>query len=465
MLFTRIYDEGLAQASFVIGCQDTSEALVVDPRREIGVYLQEAERRKLTIVAVTETHIHADYLSGSRDLAAATGATLYLSEAAGERWRYRFPHQGWRGGSELKLGNIMIRVLHTPGHSPEHLSFLVTDAARTTKPLLLLSGDFVFVGDVGRPDLLDIVADDCDARFEGAASLFASLRDIFLALPDDVQIWPGHGVSSVCGKALDAVASSTVGYERRFAWWSDYLCEDNQQGFITALLAGQSETPHYFARMKRQNRDGPALLSKRPELEPYNPHELARALRAGACLIDTRPVKDHARGALSGSLHLPEGPNLASLAAWLIDPEIDQPPHIVLVASAERAAAVVDQLSSIGIDEVVGYALSLSGLPQKPHEPLAVKELWTLANPLYLDVRTLSEYEAGHIPGAKQFHAGQVMKHLNELPRDRPLVVYCHSGQCSAAVVSGLRAAGFDHAVDLKGGFEGWRQRAASTDA
>lgn len=214
MLFKRIYDEDLAQASYLIGCQSNGTAVVVDPRRDVQVYVDEAERSNMKIVAVTETHIHADYLSGARELAHATGATLYLSDEGGEDWQYRFEHEGLVDGSEIKLGNITLTVVHTPGHTPEHLSFLVRDGAATAEPGYILTGDFVFVGDLGRPDLLDETAGGGDTRLPMAKQLFRSLKEKFATLPDFVQVWPGHGAGSACGKSLGAVDSSTVGYEK-----------------------------------------------------------------------------------------------------------------------------------------------------------------------------------------------------------------------------------------------------------
>ena len=243
MYFKRIYDEGLAQASYLVGCQEEGTAVVVDPRRDVQVYLDVAAENSLRIVAVTETHIHADFLSGAIELATRTGAALYLSDEGDETWRYDFPHEGLQHGSEIRLGNVVLKALHTPGHTPEHLSFLVSDGARAAEPVLLLTGDFAFVGDLGRPDLLDETVGGSDTRFGGARDLFESLRDTFLTLPDYVQVWPGHGSGSACGKALGAVESSTVGYERRFAWWSRYLQKDDIEGFTRELLSGQPDAP------------------------------------------------------------------------------------------------------------------------------------------------------------------------------------------------------------------------------
>ena len=232
MLLERIYDEDLSQAGYFIGCQAQKEALVVDPRREIQVYLDLAAHHGMTITAVAETHIHADFLSGTRELAAATDATAYVSGEGGEDWQYGFEAERLHDGESIQLGNITVTARHTPGHTPEHLSYLVTDGAFADEPGYFLTGDFVFSGDLGRPDLLDEAVGMEDTRFAGAKQLFASLKSAFLTLPDHVQVFPGHGAGSACGKALGALPSTTVGYERRFAWWGPFLENDDEQGFI-----------------------------------------------------------------------------------------------------------------------------------------------------------------------------------------------------------------------------------------
>ena len=289
MYIKRIYDTDLAQASYIVGCQQQGTAIVIDPTRDADQYLRLAEQEGLSITHVTETHIHADYLSGSRELAERAGAALLLSDEGGPDWSYAFPHQGLHDGDTITLGNITLKVLHTPGHTPEHLSFLVTDGARGTEPGLLLTGDFVFVGDLGRPDLLDEAAGGHDTRYGGAKQMFASLRDKFLTLPDFVQVWPGHGSGSACGKALGAVESTTVGYERALSWWAPLVQAGNEQGFVDELLAGQPDAPSYFGRMKTQNRAGPALLGTPETLGQLSTLQVQQALEGGARLLDTRP--------------------------------------------------------------------------------------------------------------------------------------------------------------------------------
>jgi hydroxyacylglutathione hydrolase len=457
MLFRHIYDDDLAQASYLIGCQKTGTAVVIDPRRDIGVYLETAQHEDMQIVAVTETHIHADYLSGARELAHATGATLYLSNEGGPDWQYTLEHEALHDGSRISVGNVMLEVLHTPGHTPEHLSFLITDGANATQPGFILTGDFVFVGDIGRPDLLDEAAGGLDTRFEGAKQMFLSLKNKFLTLPDYVQVWPGHGAGSACGKALGAMASTTVGYERRFAWWRPYLEQNDLEGFTSALLEGQLDAPTYFGRMKRQNRTGPALLGSRARPVHHAPADIASGLKLGAVLlIDTRTRETFQSGTAPGSLHLPDGRNFVTWAGWLIDPERDEREIVLLAHDRLVAARLRDALARVGIDRVVGFVSSLDGLPLEPQHPISPTEALMLEQPFILDVRTRTEFEGGHIQGAVQLHAGRLMQRLERVPRDRTVLVYCQSGARSAVAISALRSAGFANVLELAGGFEAW---------
>jgi hydroxyacylglutathione hydrolase len=457
MLFQRFYDEDLAQASYFIGCQATGEAIVVDPRRDIQAYLDEAEKNGMTIVAVTETHIHADYLSGSRELAAATGARLYLSDEGDAEWKYGFEGERLRDGDEISVGNVTLRAIHTPGHTPEHLSFLVTDGATTDEPGFVLTGDFVFVGDLGRPDLLDEAAGGKDTRFVGAKQMFASLREKFLALPDYVQVWPGHGAGSACGKAPGAVPASTVGYERLFSWWGRFVEENDEEGFIEALLSDQPDAPVYFGRMKRQNKSGPTLLGERPQLVEYDAGTLEEQLgRNEVIFIDTRVPGEFVEGAVLGSLNVTAGSNFASWASWVLDPEKDDRPIVVLAGGEADANELRDRLSYVGIDNVVGYMTSLEGLEKEPIRTVSPDDLEKLEEPFVLDVRAKDEYETEHIPGATHLHGGRVMWHLEELPANRPIVSHCQTGARNAVVASALRAAGFENVLELQGSYEGW---------
>lgn len=451
MYFKRFYDTDLAQSSYLLGCQKTGECLVIDPVRGIQIYLDEAGAQRLSITHVTETHIHADYLSGSRELAARAGAQLLLSAEGGADWQYGFDHHPLHHGDSFEIGNIKIEVRHTPGHTPESLSFVVTDLPRGDLPVLLLSGDFVFVGDVGRPDLLDTVAGGTDTRFEGARQMFASLRDVFLALPDHVQVWPAHGSGSACGKALGAVPATTVGYERALAWWSPLVQGGDEQAFTDELLSGQPDAPAYYARMKRQNKGGPALLGTVEPLPELSAAEVISRLKDGARLIDTRPRAEYQRAAPTGSLHLPDGNTLETWAGWLLDPEREY----VLLAPAGHAEALRRRLWMVGVDRVTGFVETADGLPTASAQPFSAAELPQHADALILDVRSRNEHAQGAIPGSRQLHAGRLPVALDELPRDREIVVHCQSGARSAAAASLLRAEGF-RVSELAGGYEAW---------
>ncbi|MFJ9553865.1 rhodanese-like domain-containing protein [Nocardiopsis sp. NPDC101807] len=456
MLLERVYDDDLAQASYLIGCQARGEAVVVDPRRDIAEYLDLARRHGMRIVAVTETHIHADYLSGTRELAAATGATAYVSGEGGEDWQYGFEAERLLDGDTVTVGNITVRARHTPGHTPEHLSFLITDGAFSDRPGYLLSGDFVFAGDIGRPDLLDEAAGGEDTRFEGARHLFASLRDTFLALPDHVQVLPGHGAGSACGKALGALPATTVGYERLNAWWWPYLRDDDEKGFVDELLDGQPDAHAYFARMKRQNREGPEILGPLAPLPELAAAGVGSALEEDRIVfVDTRPHTEVHRGTVAGALNIPGPAKAASFGAWAHDPEAEPRPLVLLAPDGDTAGEVRDHLLRVGIDRVTGYTTGLEGLPTTVPAVIAPAQLEDYGAALVLDVRNRTEHAAGHIPGSGQLSAGRVLWHLDELPDDGPVVTYCQAGARSSVAAGALRRAGYD-VVELDGGYTGW---------
>jgi len=459
MVIERIYDDDLAQAGYLIGCQASGTAIVVDARRDIQAYLDIAAAQDMRIVAVTETHIHADYLSGTRELANATGAQMYVSDEGGDDWRYGAAFDDavrMTDGHEIAIGNIRLRALHTPGHTPEHMSFLVTDGALTDRPGFILTGDFVFVGDVGRPDLLDEAAGYHDTRFDGARDLFHSLTDILLTLPDYVQVLPGHGSGSACGKALGSVPASTVGYERRFAWWASYVANGDEEGFVRELLADQPDAPAYFGRMKRQNRLGPPVMGTVDGLTRYSAPELVAALDSGrAVLIDTREPELVRTGTVAGSLNVPGPAQAATYASWIHDPESDDRFLVVLADDERSASDVRDHLVRVGIDTVRGFVTSLDGLPMIRPATVTPSHLDGLDVTAVLDVRTADEYAAGHLPGSRRIAAGRIMWIRDTLPdpADGPVLVYCQTGRRSSVVASALRQAGHE-VVELAGGYE-----------
>lgn len=458
MLLERIYDHDLAQASYLVGYQAAGEAIVVAPRRDVQEYLDFAARNGMTITAVTETHIHADYLSGSRELAAATGATLFVSAEGVRDWQYAFEAERLRHGDTISWGNVTLRALHTPGHTPEHLSFLVTDGAVTDQPGYLLSGDFVFSGDLGRPDLLDEAAGGEDTRYAGARQLFASLRDVFLPLPDHLQVFPDHGAGSACGKALGSLPSTTVGYERLHSWWGPYLAAGDEQGFLDELLDGQPDAPAYFGRMKRQNRQGPEVLGDRAAPRDLDAATVAAGLEDGSLvLMDTRSVDAVHAGTVLKSLSLPNPGKTASHGAWAYDPERDSTPIVLLAAHAEQAGYYRDHLVRVGVDRVAGYIPSMEGLPAAVPTVISPAELESTDRVLLLDVRGTGEHAAGHIPGSQQLNAGRVLWNQDDLPREGTIVTYCQTGIRNSVAASALHRAGFT-VSELDGSYAGWRR-------
>ena len=264
MIFKRFFDPRLAQSSYLLGCSSTREALIVDPNRDIDRYFEAAAQDGLRVAHVTETHIHADFVSGARELAQRAGARLYLSAAGGPDWQYRYAAEArataMNDGDSITVGRIEVRALHLPGHTPEHLVFLITDTEVAGEPMGALTGDFLFVGDVGRPDLLERAVGTRGTMETSARQLYHSLQR-FREFSDYLQIWPGHGAGSACGKSLSAVPQSTLGYEKRFNW---AFGVQNENDFVRAVLAGQPDPPRYFAQMKRMNLEGPRLLGQLP---------------------------------------------------------------------------------------------------------------------------------------------------------------------------------------------------------
>ena len=274
-------------------------------------------RRRCAITHVTETHIHADFVSGSRELAARTGAALYLSAEGGKDWQYAFAREAGavllRDGDHIMVGNVRIDVVHTPGHTPEHLAFLVTDTAAATEPIAIVTGDFVFVGDVGRPDLLEKAA-KVQGTMEASARTLSGRSQRFKAYPDYLQVWPGHGAGSACGKGLSAVPQSTVGYERRFNW---ALAVETEDEFVRQVLTGQPEPPAYFAEMKRINRDGPRILNGFATPQWLPEVRLPEVLARGAFVIDARPAAEFAAGHVPGTINIPLNRSFTTWAGWL----------------------------------------------------------------------------------------------------------------------------------------------------
>jgi hydroxyacylglutathione hydrolase len=453
MFFQHVYDKSLAQGSYIIGCQATGEAIVIDAQRDIDIYLDIAKQNNLRITHITQTHIHADFLCGSRELAAATGATLYLSDEGGKDWQYQFPHKGLRNGDLIKVGNLSLEVMHTPGHTPESISFLLTDHPATDKPAMLFTGDFVFIGDIGRPDLLEKAAGLLGTKEVGAKQMFQSLKK-FAALPDYVQVWSAHGAGSACGKALGAVHSSTVGYEKIRNWAFRY---DDEKSFTDYLLADQPEPPRYFAMMKHLNKVNRPLLVEVPEHPKLSREQFLSAYNHGIKVIDTRNKADFAKGFIPGSLNIQGNNSFSTWCGWLLNYQ----EQFVLVAETSQMEELTRKLMRIGLDNIYGYIddVKTPGLPLQVADVISIDELKTImygGDAQIVDVRGLTEYKEGHIPGADHVFAGTLDNNLDKISREKPVVILCQAGDRSAIAYSLLKKKGFDNIKNYAGGMKEW---------
>ena len=471
MILRRFYHEQLAQASYMLGCATTGEAVVIDPLRDADQYLDVAAREGLHIVGVTETHIHADFVSGALELVSRTGARLYLSNEGPEAWDYTYGKEAGalplHDGDHFMVGNIRLDVLHTPGHTPEHISFLVTDTAGANEPMGICTGDFLFVGDVGRPDLLEKSV-GVKGSMEGAARrLFPSLQRL-RALPDYLQIWPGHGAGSACGKALGAVPQSTLGYERRFNWAFSITDEER---FVHDVLEGQPEPPPYFAEMKRMNQYGPALLRSLAQPRRLPDEQLSMRLAKGTMVVDLRPADLYAMGHIPGTINIPiHGPFL-TWSGWLFS--YKQP--LMLIGEEQDVARAVHQLCLIGLDVIAGFWTpeSVTDWETNGHmlahiEQIEVQRLRELLQNdavTILDVRGPDEHASGFIPTSRNIPLGKLMQHINDIPTDRPIVVHCQGGTRSAIAASLLDAQGRASIFNLSGGFKSWQMAGAPVES
>ena len=464
MFVKRFFEPLVAQASYLVGCVAAGEAIVIDPNRDVDQYIHAAAQEGLRIAHVTETHIHADYVSGARELAHRTGATLYLSDEGDKDWKYTFANEGRliRHGDRISIGNVKVDVVHTPGHTPEHLTFLITDGAAADLPIAAATGDFIFVGDVGRPDLLERAANIKGTMEVGARTLWKSLR-AFDQQPDWLQIWPGHGAGSACGKGISAVPHSTLGYERHFNWAFQAKSEDE---FVTSVLAGQPEPPKYFATMKRVNKEGPAILGGFRAPHRLDDHVLEGLLKQHALVVDTRPTGEYAVEHLPGTINIPLNSQFVTWAGWLVPYSADLY-LIVDSATARRIEEVARALALIGIDRVAGYfgteaigraaehGAQLSTVPQITADRLA--PMLASKEAVVIDVRSRNEWDEGHIPAATHIPLGYLSDRLAEVPSDRPVVVQCQAGVRSAIATSLLRSLGRTDVTNLVGGFAAWQ--------
>ncbi len=467
MLFRQIWDQKLAQYAYLIGCQATGEAIIVDPERDIDVYLALAEKEGLEITAVADTHIHADYLSGAREFA-ERGVKVYASDEGDADWKYEwligsdYNYQLVLDKDEFMIGNIKLTVVHSPGHTPEHIAFLVTDmGGGADKPMGILTGDFVFVGDLGRPDLLESAAGVVGVMEPSARTLYKSVQD-FLELDDFLQVWPAHGAGSACGKALGAVPMSTVGYEREFNAAID-SAKRSEDEFVAAILDGQPEPPMYFARMKRDNKIGPKVLGSLPQPKHLFVDDLkALSGNTDVAVLDTRLDRSAFMARhLPGSLYAGFNKSFNSAAGSIIEEDMD----IYLIIEADQVEEAVRDLIRIGLDNIKGYATpaTLEAYAEAHGEMASIREIniedvaSVVENEndvVVLDVRNKAEHDAAYIPDSANIAYTRMWVRRDEVPSGTK-AIHCVSGG-RAAVSTALLARLGHNVIFINGEFEEW---------
>jgi hydroxyacylglutathione hydrolase len=449
-MFHRYFDEGLAQTSFLIACERTRDAVVIDPRRDVGIYVEAARRHNLRIVHSIETHIHADFVSGSRELAAIGARTV-----AGPGSDLQYDFREARDGDVVSVGDIVLRFLHTPGHTPEHICIVVEQPGA---PARVFTGDTLFVGAVGRPDLL---GEELTRRL--AAELYDSLFGKLLTLDDAVEVHPGHGAGSLCGAGIGSEPHTTIGQERRF---NPMLRHMSPEAFVAAVLADLPETPPYFPRMKRLNRGGPPILGLTdgyPAVKNLSATEAAGAARAGAWIIDLRTSEDFGAGHPKGAVHLGFGTKVGYWAGWILPEDA----RIVLLASSgTHVENVQPQLLRVGLDRIEGViaggfdAWKTAGLPIESIPQIDARELRARVqrrDPFtVLDVRTKKEFAGGHVEGALNIPVGE-MEHVGALSCGTPVATMCEGGYRSSLASSLLQRQGFREVTNVTGGMSAYR--------
>ena len=449
MYFKQFYLGCLAQASYMIGSK--GEAAVVDPRRDIEAYLEEAEREGLKIRYVIETHLHADFVSGHRELAARTGAKIYF----GAKAQAKFDCVAVNEGDTIAMGDVTLRFLETPGHTPESLSVLVVDREKSETPEAVLTGDTLFIGDVGRPDLLGSTM----SAAELAGMLYDSLHEKLLKLPDSVAVYPAHGAGSLCGRNISSETSSTIGQQRQFNYALQPMAREE---FIKMMTTDLPEAPAYFSRDVKLNREGPGNLSELPKASALGPAAVEELRRSGAVILDTRQTPEYGTGHIPGSLNIGLGGQFASWAGALVAPE---KPIVLVTEDEDHVEEARIRLTRVGLENVAGFlaggllAWHDANLPVTTTEQISVDELRHRLDAgglsQLVDVRRPGEWQAGHIPQATHLPLNALDKRAGELDASRPVTAICAGGYRSSIATSLLEQHGF-RVTNVIGGMTAW---------
>ncbi len=461
MLLHQRFIPGLAIASYIVGDERTGEAAVIDPTRDVEDFVTFAKENDLHIRHILETHVHADFVVGSRELKARLKdqPTIHSSGLGGAEWTPPFAEHVVKDGDEVPVGSLRLRAVHTPGHTPEHVSWALFDDTRSKDtPWMLFSGDFLFVGDVGRPDLLGE-----DARRELARQLYGSLFERLPAIPDITEVFPNHGAGSLCGKAINSRRSSTVGFERRF---NPALIQKPEDQWVRDLMADMPMAPPYFRRMKQVNREGPPIVG--PEL-PGQRRWSAKEVHDRVCdkclILDVRSKEAFAAAHIPGAINIPFGPQLPTWAGWVLP--YDRPMQVV-VDNPSQVPEVATHLIRVGFDDIQGYlqggieAWETSGYELATLNTMSVQHLAKAVKRAprgltVVDVRTEKEWNAGHIDGAIHIHGGKLQERFADVPRDKPVVVVCGSGYRASIAASFLKREGYEDVTNVVGGMTAWK--------
>jgi hydroxyacylglutathione hydrolase len=450
MQFEQIYLGCLAQASYLIGSD--GEAAIVDPTRDVDEYIRKAAEKGVRIRYVVETHLHADFVSGHRELAERTGAEIVIGARAGAL----FPHRAVAEGDEVRIGRVVLRFLETPGHTPESVSVLVIDTERSPEPRMVLTGDTLFIGDVGRPDLVGIRGLTPEHM---AGLLYDSLHEKLLALPDAVEVYPAHGAGSLCGKNIAKETWSTIGEQRRT---NHALQAMSREAFVEKMTADLPEQPRYFGMDVEINRRGASALAARERPPALDPAAFASRQQAGAVVVDVRSNVEFGAGHVPGSLNVGLAGQFASWAGTLLDPAW---PALIVADDDDRAAEAVMRLARVGLENVDGIlaggvdAWRASGRPLATIPQITVADLRALVGKgdlQVVDVRRAAEYAGGHVPGAVHAPLDRIAQEAGRLDPSRPTAVLCASGYRSSAATSLLARRGFADLRNVLGGTSAW---------